>query len=69
MRAIPGARANIAAIADAIVTVKKNVDANVATTVNVIASDARVSDNVAVNVNVNKTTSYIRKRVPTYWVI
>ena len=68
MRAIPGAHANIAATADAIVTAKRRADANVATTANTMASDARAGDNVAMNTNVNKTASNIKKHVPTYQI-
>lgn len=44
----------------------RRVDANVATTVNVIASDVRAGYNIAVNTNANKTASNIKKRVPMY---
>ena len=66
MRAIPEARANIAAIADAIITAKRRADANVATTANVMANNARAGANVTLKANANKTASNTRKCVPTY---
>lgn len=44
----------------------RRVDANVATTANVMTSDIRAGANVAVNANANKTASNIKKRVPMY---
>ena len=64
MRAILGACTNIAATADVIITAKKKIDANVATTANVMASDTRAGTNIAVNANANKTAINTRKRVP-----
>lgn len=44
----------------------RRTDVNIAITANVMASDARESANIVINTNVNKTTSNIRKRMPTY---
>lgn len=59
-------RANIAVTANAIIIAKKRVDANIATTVNITAINARISANIAVIANTNKTVSNIRKYVPIY---
>ena len=66
MRAIPEVRANIAANVDAIVTAKRRADANVTTTANVMANNARADVSVAVNTNAHKIASNTKKRMPTY---
>lgn len=58
--------ANIAATANAIRTVKRRADTNIAITTNIIASNAKVNDNIVVIANANKTAINIRNHIPMY---